>query len=444
MGDPLGAEQHWAAWLEANPDHPEADAIRTERLEGWIAAGWWANAVVAGKKAPEGSPMFARALRARAASLARWTQRRVQGGGPLFRKETPDPRATARTYLDELRPYAASDDPVVQDALLRLAMAGRRPYAAQQALVRLEALGQRQPVADAFWVYVSRGDTAAVDRILEGPTPSPVATAARLRLARRPEAALDVLRGVEGTDADFVRADCLADLGRLTDALDAWTAVAQAAPDHPSAYAGLGLTYLRRGLPELAVDSLLKSLTLEENPAARSNLAAAFAAIDQQERAREVLESLEATEPVVRHQLERPAAPGMKRAPLAVLPLDVAGGTTSRVGLGDLLATLAVTALVDDGAKVVERARIDDLTAELDLSASSYIDPDAAVELGRLVGAKRLVLGNVAEFPDRAAIDLRLVEVKSGKILGVAEASAPLEIEALRRAMADATRALVK
>ncbi len=449
-GDLLGAEQNWSAWLAANPDHPDADAVRDEQLEGWIAAGWWANAISAGKKHPPQSPLFARALEARARSLTRWTQRRVFGGGPLFAKEAPDPRGKAREYLDELLAFAddpAGAHPAVQEALLHLAIAARRPHTARTALSRLEALDPRvvdRPIPDAFWVYVGRGSARTVDRLLQAdPGRAPDAHAAALRLARRPDAALALIGDQEGFGADFMRAECLSDLGRLTEALDAWTSVVEAAPDHPSAHAGLGLTYLRRGLPELAVQSFLKSLDLEENPAVRSNLGMAFAALDDRERARQVLKNLDPDEPVVHHQLNAPAPMGSKRAPLAVLPLDVAGGTTPRVGLGDLLATLAVTELVEGGNKVVERTRLDALTAELDLSASAYVDPDAAVELGKLAGAKQLILGNVAEFPDRAVIDLRLVEVKSGKVLKTAHADALLDVEALRTAMATTTRKLL-
>ncbi|MCB9679581.1 MAG: hypothetical protein H6737_31030 [Alphaproteobacteria bacterium] len=437
-GDFVGAEQHWAAWMAAHPDDAGAEL---ERMKAWTAAGWWGEVIPAGKKHPPDDPRFQEALKARALSLSRWTRRRIRGGGSLFAKGEPTPREDAREALAELAPFAGSTEPAVQEARVRLAAAGRRPYTAERALAQLEALGHTETVDAAFWVYVARGDTARVDALLEGSDPWPDERAARLRLAGDLEAALEAVAKPE-EDADrYVRAELLADLGRLDEALHAWTGVVEGMPDHPGAHAGLGLAYLRRGLPELAVQSFLKSLELEENPAVRSNLAAAFAALDDRARVASTLAGLDPTDPVVAHQLAKPGGVGSKKGTLAVLPFDVAGGSVSRVGLGDLLATMAVTELVQGGASVVERARIDAVRAELDLNASAYVDPDAAVRLGKLAGAKELVLGNVAEFPGRVVIDVRRVDVKSGKVLGTGHADASLEVEALRTAVRGAVEA---
>lgn len=130
-------------------------------------------------------------------------------------------------------------------------------------------------------------------------------------------------------------------------------------------------------------------------------------------------------------------APSADLRPLAILPLDTAGGSQQRVGLGDMLAAMLTTAVVErNGPPVVERAKLDAILAEQKLSRSAKFDAKTAVQIGKLIGAKRVIVGNIAEFDGKLAIDVRIVDCATAKVLAASHADCALELEALRKAVA--------
>ncbi|HCC46501.1 MAG TPA: hypothetical protein DEQ38_00030 [Elusimicrobia bacterium] len=64
---------------------------------------------------------------------------------------------------------------------------------------------------------------------------------------------------------------------------------------------------------------------------------------------------------------------------------------------GDLAADLMTQSLLEHGADVVERQRLDAVMREQSLSSSSAFDPSTAKQLGRLLGVDALFVGTVAE-----------------------------------------------
>lgn len=64
---------------------------------------------------------------------------------------------------------------------------------------------------------------------------------------------------------------------------------------------------------------------------------------------------------------------------------------------GDLAADLMTQSLLEHGADVIERQRLDAVMKEQSLSASSAFDPSTAKQLGRLLGVDALFVGTVAE-----------------------------------------------
>ena len=65
---------------------------------------------------------------------------------------------------------------------------------------------------------------------------------------------------------------------------------------------------------------------------------------------------------------------------------------------------------------VVDRQRIQQLIETRQLALSGRMDESRALELGKLLGAEYIVVGNVALEPERARIDLRLLDVASGTV----------------------------
>ncbi len=72
-----------------------------------------------------------------------------------------------------------------------------------------------------------------------------------------------------------------------------------------------------------------------------------------------------------------------------------------RKGLAEILITDLVA---DDQFVVVERARLEEVLAELKLQATSKFDKSTAQEVGKLLGAKYLVFGSIVAEPHSGRI----------------------------------------
>ena len=146
---------------------------------------------------------------------------------------------------------------------------------------------------------------------------------------------------------------------------------------------------------------------------------------------------------------------GLLSGRYAVLPFDTADfGQTfaqgwwggARPQLSNSVADMLTGELARAGFDVVERARMKDILAEQGLAKDGVLDPDTAVRAGRLIGAKYLVVGTIADWgirergvsglrvPDplragrktqigvgvviaRAVIDFRVVDVETGRVI---------------------------
>lgn len=238
-------------------------------------------------------------------------------------------------------------------------------------------------------------------------------------------------------DELMLLAQIQADLGELDESLVSWTRVLTTEKKtDPEAHAGIGMTYLRRGYVELAIESLLQAHTLDPDaPAYLSALASAYTAAGKPDQAfKQVLSALGQTpdDPVLDFQMKQSRKGRESRsktgsgvsATVAVLGFDTIGGAQERPGLGQLVTSMFVTEFVSKGAgRVVERERIEDLLAEQDLQNTSRFDDATAVDIGNLAGAKHLVVGNVAEFADLIRIDVRVLDTRSGKVLMASSAT---------------------
>ncbi len=117
------------------------------------------------------------------------------------------------------------------------------------------------------------------------------------------------------------------------------------------------------------------------------------------------------------------------RPRIAVSAFEFRGDAGLGAGLGDMLTAALFNA---DRFIVLERARLDEVTAEQDLATSGRIDPQTAVASGQIEGAELLVRGSVVQFePDCAggsvilastrracmAVNLRVIDARSGRIV---------------------------
>ncbi len=113
---------------------------------------------------------------------------------------------------------------------------------------------------------------------------------------------------------------------------------------------------------------------------------------------------------------------------LGIPPFEVAASDTTLTALGYGLADLLTTDLARSGQlQVVDRLRLDAVLREIDLVESGRVDTATAPRVGRLVQARRLVLGDLTETPAGGlAIDAQVADVASGEVREAVAASAPL------------------
>ena len=101
---------------------------------------------------------------------------------------------------------------------------------------------------------------------------------------------------------------------------------------------------------------------------------------------------------------------------VAVLYFDYTGKNQELEVLRKGLAQMLISDLSGSSAiRVVERERLEDILAELKLQASAKIDPQSAAKMGKLLGARYLVLGGYFDLAGALRVDARIVEVETGR-----------------------------
>lgn len=108
-----------------------------------------------------------------------------------------------------------------------------------------------------------------------------------------------------------------------------------------------------------------------------------------------------------------------KRATIAVWDLeDSSPLAKARPDLGEILSSQVLETLKEKGDLiVVERERLLLALEELRLGTTRVVDETTRLELGKLVGAQLMVFGNYQVIGDLMRLDLRLVEVETGRVL---------------------------
>jgi len=142
------------------------------------------------------------------------------------------------------------------------------------------------------------------------------------------------------------------------------------------------------------------------------------------------------------------AAAGQQVPTVAVLDLNafsVSLEDASAVGRG--IAAMITTELSErPEVRIVDRQQIEEVLRRQQVSVGATgVADDAAMQIGRLLGAHYIVTGNVALDPRRARLDLRMIDVETGGIvksvkepgerddlLGLAERIADLLVTDLR------------
>ena len=111
-------------------------------------------------------------------------------------------------------------------------------------------------------------------------------------------------------------------------------------------------------------------------------------------------------------------SPGQEYA-LAIMDFDTALADKE---LGRAVAELLRNRISGaEKVKLVERGKFENLLKEQNIQFSDRIDADKAVKLGRMLGAQKMIFGEVSRFDTTYTIDVRLVDVQTGRQDGVRE-----------------------
>ena len=96
-----------------------------------------------------------------------------------------------------------------------------------------------------------------------------------------------------------------------------------------------------------------------------------------------------------------------------------------RKGLADILITEISKV---DAFRVVERDKLREVVMELEFGQSELVDPSTAQKMGKLLGAQNLLFGGfVHSGGDNIRVDVRIVEVETGRTIKAVEARGDLE-----------------
>ena len=112
------------------------------------------------------------------------------------------------------------------------------------------------------------------------------------------------------------------------------------------------------------------------------------------------------------------------RPGIAVMPFDNGGSYgQDKENLDALqkgIAGMLISELsANPAARVVEREEVQKLIEKQNLGASGRVDPQTAAKIGKLVGARYVVLGTFIDFYGDFRVDARLVNVETSEIVKV-------------------------
>ena len=120
-----------------------------------------------------------------------------------------------------------------------------------------------------------------------------------------------------------------------------------------------------------------------------------------------------------------PAVPSDKKPIIAVWDLeDLSPLGIAQMDLGNLLSARIMETVQQAGGTVVEREKLEIALRELNLGSSSLADTSTRLRIGRIAGARLMIFGAYQVVADQMRLDLRIVDVETGRIIKTAEKSA--------------------
>ncbi|MDD5067047.1 MAG: CsgG/HfaB family protein [bacterium] len=120
-------------------------------------------------------------------------------------------------------------------------------------------------------------------------------------------------------------------------------------------------------------------------------------------------------------------SPGLIKETLAVFPFNC-DEKLARKRVDLAVSELLTSHILKSGTfKLIERSRIDTILKEQELGQTGIIDTETAVKVGKVLGARLMVLGNVARIGRSYQISSRLVDAQSSEIISASIVEVPVE-----------------
>ncbi len=140
-------------------------------------------------------------------------------------------------------------------------------------------------------------------------------------------------------------------------------------------------------------------------------------------------------QPVGSQQEKTESQPEVEPIKIAILELDSLDRTGRQDPIGRMISEFLTTSAVESKRfDVVERSLLDKVMKELELGQSGLIEEGKAREIGRMVGASTILTGSVSRMGNTLRIDVRLIDVESGKILAAANELTEGDLQSVSRA----------
>jgi TolB-like protein len=195
--------------------------------------------------------------------------------------------------------------------------------------------------------------------------------------------------------------------GRLDEAAAILRDALEIAPGDPQATVLLGLTYEEAGSPERARAVYAEYQRVGRSEGLKRRLAARSPLLERQELERTVRAA------VAREAELAQTAPEPRT--VAVFPFQYTGSEPELRPLGRALAEMLVTDLSQTGRlRVLERTGVQMLLDELHFAESDLVDPATAARSGRLLGAGRIVQGQIGGAQELLRLHAAVVGIPDG------------------------------
>ena len=120
-----------------------------------------------------------------------------------------------------------------------------------------------------------------------------------------------------------------------------------------------------------------------------------------------------------------PVLADFQRTKIAVLDFAMVGEKLEPEGIGTILSEYFITSIVKSGRfEVVERAMLQKIVAEQNLSTTGLVDANTASQLGKLLGVDVIITGSILKLRNSIDINARIISVQSGSIIAAEDIGA--------------------